>query len=169
MNLPNGIGGSLRLLIEPVWNRNTQNGCDEPSHILYLLIEPVWNRNRAPCLPKTQVQTSFNRTSMESKLESLRSCCWNLTTSFNRTSMESKLRCWCIVGMSISLLIEPVWNRNKHCKICGAPVNWAFNRTSMESKPQHSRCSYRMCYLLIEPVWNRNIYPLHSTYGQFNF
>ena len=61
---------SSSLLIEPVWNRN---GNKTVEHIVYrslLLIEPVWNRNvgQMHCCHAT-VESAFNRTSMESKLE----------------------------------------------------------------------------------------------------
>ena len=78
---------------------------------------------------------SFNRTSMESKpLRRYYEGIWD--SPFNRTSMESKLRSRIRVTQIFrSLLIEPVWNRNK--KGIGS-----------RTKPNG---------LLIEPVWNRNI------------
>ena len=55
--------------------------------------------------------------------------------TFNRTSMESKL----YSGMSsrlgsLTLLIEPVWNRNENIYRFHDARLYAFNRTSMESK-----------------------------------
>ena len=80
----------------------------------------------------------------------------------------------------ISLLIEPVWNRNSAGLRFYTRVKSAFNRTSMESKlayAQHVvlskstfnrtsmeskhrlrlRSRSKLNSLLIEPVWNRNI------------
>ena len=54
--------------------------------------------------------------------------------TFNRTSLESKLArllcCFCVV----SLLIEPVWNRNTTYKQRPNLPPLPFNRTSLESK-----------------------------------
>ena len=60
-----------------------------------LLIEPVWNRNM-PLIPNRLIRLgTFNRTSMESKLDTVQVSGLQLST-FNRTSMESKLDFWCI-------------------------------------------------------------------------
>ena len=55
--------------------------------------------------------------------------------TFNRTSMESKREYDSDKRSAYYLLIEPVWNRNKHA-----------SDTSNMAK-----------HLLIEPVWNRNV------------
>ena len=79
-------------------------------------------------------------------------------SSFNRTSMESKLlhpRRSC--GVSLALLIEPVWNRN--VRYVGIRVS--FGQLLIE--PVWNRnFTYRDLVissftLLIEPVWNRNM------------
>ena len=120
------------LLIEPVWNRNAHLfRC--PPKIAMLLIEPVWNRNLAEGAEQEQPQT-FNRTSMESKLNSTPGMSRKKFT-FNRTSMESKL------------LVS-------HSFLIGSKT---FNRTSMESKRRYEDNSSHNGILLIEPVWNRNL------------
>ena len=100
-----------RLLIEPVWNRNSDTGTSLPSaHIL--LIEPVWNRNRAILIQTDTGVGTFNRTSMESKLK-FPIVAFICADTFNRTSMESKLlNGYDKMADILSLLIEPVWNRN---------------------------------------------------------
>ena len=65
-----GVGGARlhhRLLIEPVWNRNPRRSIVS-RWVLRLLIEPVWNRNAFDVDTEFRVEFSFNRTSMESKL-----------------------------------------------------------------------------------------------------
>ena len=55
------------------------------------------------------------------------------------------------------LLIEPVWNRNDTVvNVSGSGVTVAFNRTSMESKLDVDAGDVDVSELLIEPVWNRN-------------
>ena len=55
-----------KLLIEPVWNRNTD--CKRFSYSRQsLLIEPVWNRNTHLPVDTIRQIAAFNRTSMESK------------------------------------------------------------------------------------------------------
>ena len=79
----------MKLLIEPVWNRNdvkvfiggiqaaafnrTSMESKQTKGVVEtkagsLLIEPVWNRNAYSQLVKSWICSSFNRTSMESKL-----------------------------------------------------------------------------------------------------
>ena len=63
---PQRAGTAIALLIEPVWNRNT----DQYRGIALndtLLIEPVWNRNLQFLYASNTIYASFNRTSMESK------------------------------------------------------------------------------------------------------
>ena len=58
-------------------------------------------------------------------------------TTFNRTSMESKRATLMLFRLaSGSLLIEPVWNRNKD---------------------EENGDTEGVDTLLIEPVWNRNV------------
>ena len=54
-----------------------------------LLIEPVWNRNTDFLLNRHDSEFAFNRTSMESK-QILRHPHPVMLFAFNRTSMESK-------------------------------------------------------------------------------
>ena len=56
--------GEMRLLIEPVWNRNVSlsSVAIKPS---LLLIEPVWNRNFRHSQSRQVVHNAFNRTSLE--------------------------------------------------------------------------------------------------------
>ena len=100
-----------------------------------LLIEPVWNRNvRAGLIVEVPNIRAFNRTSMESKHWS-RVALFSIAFTFNRTSMESKLGCYLLVHVDcVSLLIEPVWNRNSSLVVASTSGS----------------------LLLIEPVWNRN-------------
>ena len=82
----------MGLLIEPVWNRNSRKGLI--TFIIFkplLLIEPVWNRNALESSAGILRMLTFNRTSMESKLDPV---------SVSRRAV------------GIQLLIEPVWNRN---------------------------------------------------------
>ena len=98
------------LLIEPVWNRNPSKPRFRVS-CSNLLIEPVWNRNvEAAAAPVSRTST-FNRTSMESKLITYANCFFS-EFAFNRTSMESKLEFLNFIDSNNRLLIEPVWNRN---------------------------------------------------------
>ena len=125
-------------------------------------------------------QNTFNRTSMESK-HRVNHNRHTPDSTFNRTSMESKL-CSTAFGQErrgLSLLIEPVWNRNSLLIRFNHFVFFAFNRTSMESKHRFGLSSERPTrtfnrtsmeskpisrgclwvyrfLLLIEPVWNRN-------------
>ena len=79
---------------------------------------------------------SFNRTSMESKLQDSSSSS-SPTSSFNRTSMESK--------QAINIRFPNILGNT-------------FNRTSMESKHLELMPERDALHpLLIEPVWNRNI------------
>ena len=64
------------------------------------------------------------------------------------------------IGELANLLIEPVWNRNIGNKGFQYKIH-AFNRTSLESKPEQSDPAFGNHYLLIEPVWNRNLKSLH--------
>ena len=54
--------------------------------------------------------------------------------AFNRTSMESKRVQARSMRGHVTLLIEPVWNRNESNGTLSVRAS-AFNRTSMESKP----------------------------------
>ena len=101
----------IRLLIEPVWNRNRES-MSRLKNAASLLIEPVWNRNMSGLLSHHRLQVSFNRTSMESKLSS-ESLFSSALGTFNRTSMESKL--WTTIDNE-------------------ATDRKPFNRTSLESK-----------------------------------
>ena len=56
----------------------------------------------------------------------------------------------------LTLLIEPVWNRNTFTDDSLEADVFAFNRTSMESKLTVLFCIFLALTLLIEPVWNRN-------------
>ncbi len=100
-----------RLLIEPVWNRNTQRLTAKGER------EEPFNRTsmeskRGIILANHELeQATFNRTSMESKLRAFPTS-GSRVTAFNRTSMESKLRIERCATMVGELLIEPVWNRN---------------------------------------------------------
>ena len=77
-----------------------------------LLIEPVWNRNLLRVASITTVKVSFNRTSLESKpwkaerdgvgYALLIEPVWNRNTGQAGEIID-------IIG---TLLIEPVWNRN---------------------------------------------------------
>ena len=79
--------------------------------IVILLIEPVWNRNEDNETPWNGMESTFNRTSMESKriscgipmlrIRLLIEPVWNRNSPF--TTYQ---------GALITLLIEPVWNRN---------------------------------------------------------
>ena len=81
----------IKLLIEPVWNRNTDSPSNTPLlGAPMLLIEPVWNRNMLKAFYSRFEFGTFNRTSMESKPGRL-STMGKSRASFNRTSMESKL------------------------------------------------------------------------------
>ena len=83
-------------------------------------------------------------------------------TSFNRTSMESKHRFRHQKRRNPFLLIEPVWNRNLLAEKPDPNELQSFNRTSMESKPISSSNIFSMFFsLLIEPVWNRNTDKIH--------
>ena len=62
------------LLIEPVWNRNAVSGGTTRSDDT-LLIEPVWNRNSDNSFMSFACSSTFNRTSMESKVVYLESGC----------------------------------------------------------------------------------------------
>ncbi len=77
---------------------------------------------------------TFNRTSMESKQLSREPITRTRGSPFNRTSMESKRTSPAVIKSAISLLIEPVWNRNIKFRLCLSAILPAFNRTSMESK-----------------------------------
>ena len=79
----------MRLLLEPVWNRNTFRATFENCYFS-LLLEPVWNRNVKRGNFVAITVPPFNRTSMESK---------------RRTVRHHRVR-------PFPLLIEPVWNRN---------------------------------------------------------
>ena len=130
---------SSSLLIEPVWNRNFEDfntscrGVREPFNRTSLeskhrnrrclrtrhplLIEPVWNRNFYLAWKTWKEANAFNRTSLESKRDTL-----NAThiqgLSFNRTSLESKLAISPPPQTDDTLLIEPVWNRNTPYRRC---------------------------------------------------
>ena len=58
---------------------------------LRLLIEPVWNRNKGNANQELLAALPFNRTSMESKQAYEESVRADGVRTFNRTSMESKL------------------------------------------------------------------------------
>ena len=78
----------FRLLIEPVWNRNTffiVHGRDRPQSFNRTSMES----KRFLLMPSFLSASPFNRTSMESKHKTIELNTYpNLT--FNRTSMESK-------------------------------------------------------------------------------
>ena len=81
-----------RLLIEPVWNRNSRH-----DYIVTLAYLATFNRTSMESKPEQarrdamEDMDAFNRTSMESKLEkTMTARNWKLKP-FNRTSMESKL------------------------------------------------------------------------------
>ena len=100
------------LLIEPVWNRNVSHSF-RFSDTYHLLIEPVWNRNQVFDETASLHGLAFNRTSMESKqVVRLKWAVWRGYPAFNRTSMESKLIKRPSQNQRGILLIEPVWNRN---------------------------------------------------------
>ena len=148
-------------------------------HARKLLIEPVWNRNgkldgwRKPC------SSTFNRTSMESKLSKASSqgaskrlliepvwnrnrflgsacepstVCLLIEPVWNRNNRDAAQKT-CEVN---ALLIEPVWNRNQTVPFAIEHLLHTFNRTSMESKPESPTSFNNFPVLLIEPVWNRN-------------
>ena len=78
----------LKLLIEPVWNRNER--FQRASFAMHLLIEPVWNRNVLSPLcvnvpSRLLIEPVWNR---------------NTHTILGKLDLE------------YHLLIEPVWNRN---------------------------------------------------------
>ena len=54
-----GYGGVDVLLIETVWNRNSQTPSRLSCGGRALLIEPVWNRNKVKPQAVAKVQTSF--------------------------------------------------------------------------------------------------------------
>ena len=100
------------------------------------------------------ILTSFNRTSMELKLD-FHPRLYLAYFAFNRTSMELKLTLRVVPDRDLS-----TFNRTsmelKHvkpscCVICSA---FAFNRTSMELKPGFHLFLDAFFQLLIEPVWN---------------
>ena len=102
--------------------------------------------------------STFNRTSMESKLSKDITSDPNSYT-FNRTSMESKqLPFPFATFLANLLLIEPVWNRNAllagqrngKSSLLIEPV-WNRNIVGSNSESPY-------IVLLIEPVWNRNSY-----------
>ena len=124
-----------------------------------LLIEPVWNRNIAPQIDPKHILGTFNRTSLESKLDT-RYLAFRRCLPFNRTSLESKLQSVTLLNSSQNaLLIEPVWNRNILSVRYSNEVDvilliepvWNRNRNT----PPHHALPMRL--LLIEPVWNRNM------------
>ena len=86
-------GVCLKLLIEPVWNRNLIVMLIL-YHIINLLIEPVWNRNDVSTYTKKEsevllIEPVWNRNPSSTRIHTRKF--W----SFNRTSMESKpaIRC----------------------------------------------------------------------------
>ena len=132
---PGRVKKLFKLLIEPVWNRNSQ---------LYRadgFCTFTFNRTSMESKLFTKKQaskqiTSFNRTSMESKQFNKTSKFRYLGYPFNRTSMESKHgRLVGRYALCRQLLIEPVWNRNIDLHHQRYSQFFAFNRTSMESKP----------------------------------
>ena len=99
----------------------------------------------------------FNRTSLESKPCQTymgRDC----AVAFNRTSLESKLTLKSPCVNPVTLLIEPVWNRNV---IDVLSLIW-FRTLLIEPVWNRNCIGYRLrgivVYLLIEPVWNRNFF-----------
>ena len=135
----------IRNWIFPAFNRTSMESKLEKSQGVSgcadaLLIEPVWNRNVFEdalavdiCdFYRTSMESKligrslkrafyrpFNRTSMESKLVAVIGLS-AFSTAFNRTSMESKLYLvYETLTGAVSLLIEPVWNRNEN-------TNWKF-------------------------------------------
>ena len=74
-----------RTSLESKLGTTTQHGCQ-----VRLLIEPVWNRNTSFPSRSWCYGVTFNRTSLESK-PILSSVHWVSAQSFNRTSLESKL------------------------------------------------------------------------------
>ena len=143
------------LLIEPVWNRNVSCGSIttpfSPFNRTSMESKPAY------FLKTHELVSPFNRTSMESKHLSSAALCDLSRATFNRTSMESKLSRSYNFSSILSLLIEPVWNRNL---IDGGGVGTptilliepVWNRNLIISAVR--KIGYR---LLIEPVWNRNV------------
>ena len=73
---------------------------------------------------------------MESKLDLIATDPpFNTGKAFNRTSMESKRNHIRTITDITQLLIEPVWNRNCFSSYVSKSDYLTFNRTSMESKP----------------------------------
>ena len=101
---------------------------------------------------------------MESKL-TMDAIIGAFETTFNRTSMESKrLRCLFKMVTACTLLIEPVWNRNRYSdfqhrvgiQLLIEPV-WNRNFAELNLVKTEG-------WLLIEPVWNRNVpVPVHRS------
>ena len=145
-----------RLLIEPVWNWNTQQAFQNAGTAI-LLIEPVWNWNF------TLIRHSVDRVQLliEPVWNWNKYCCRvkpNIHFPFNRTSLELKLRLSAVCVRLLILLIEPVWNWNRFasgkfcvylCLLIEPVWNWntrvvdieitvatAFNRTSLELKQE---------------------------------
>ena len=79
------------------------------------------------------MRNTFNRTSMESKLEP-----YDAKSVGDRLLIEPVWNRNCADYVSLStgcfLLIEPVWNRNTRSTRNRTPYHRTFNRTSMESK-----------------------------------
>ena len=104
---------------------------------MLLLIEPVWNRNLALRCRYCQVNSTFNRTSMESK--PFRVVYGGLVEfTFNRTSMESKLK----TGDRLMRFSTYSFNRTSmesklYLDFNYAVTRFTFNRTSMESKHKY--------------------------------
>ena len=111
LDLQKAIDGAKRLLIEPVWNRNTNERATEPLYWI-LLIEPVWNRN-------LKMTSSLTRQQPSLLIEPV----WNRNLCIFQVGLRKN-----------KLLIEPVWNRNFVSNAITITISVSFNRTSMESK-----------------------------------
>ena len=105
----------FNLLIEPVWNRNSnvkeRDGSTTDAFNRTSMESKLRSGEQA-----TDFRTAFNRTSMESKPKKYHTEYYSRTT-FNRTSMESKLIISRTRKQPIQLLIEPVWNRNVYDRL----------------------------------------------------
>ena len=101
--------------------------------------------------------TSFNRTSMESKQRAVDGCESNISLLIEPVWNRNEISVPSGMYISPPLLIEPVWNRNLSWIYRYATLILSFNRTSMESKHMLQRAVRHAPALLIEPVWNRNL------------
>ena len=124
----------VKLLIEPVWNRNTRRRAGN------------WSYGTAP----------FNRTSLESKLIRAKHTEQQNTLLIEPVWNRNLCRHLQLPSL-VCLLIEPVWNRNLFLQWLIGNGDGTFNRTSLESKHSFThRGTGIASLLLIEPVWNRN-------------